>query len=240
MTQHSSMHVYLTWAKERIDEMDATSATLEGKVGEMQAETKVTADQLIAELGKAAGRVSGQGEGTGQSRVKPAGECTKPELQSRWNQFEAQVKTDIESLGKQVQQQQATFQGAAAAQMKAWRETADSLRDVAGEVATARRADIDAVIAQMKAAGSEAEARLQKLKQGGAESWTAFGTALAESRKAFDLANQARGPLEERQMSDDVKRSSGPHINSCMPAGLSHAWIERSFSGKSWSCDERR
>jgi hypothetical protein len=190
MTQQSSMHVYLNWAKERIDEMDATLASLEAKVGEMHAETKVKADQLIAELGKRRDEF--------QVRVKEeakAGEAawerTKPELESRWNEFEAQVKTYIESLGKQVQQQQATFQEVAAAQMKAWRETADSLRDAAGEVATARRADIDAVIAQMKAAGSEAEARLQKLKQGGTESWTAFGTALAESRKAFDRANQA-------------------------------------------------
>jgi hypothetical protein len=58
-------------------------------------------------------------------------------------------------------------------------------------VATARRTDIDAVIEQMKAEGPEAEARLQKLKQAASESWAAFGAALAESRKAFDRANQA-------------------------------------------------
>jgi hypothetical protein len=43
----------------------------------------------------------------------------------------------------------------------------------------------------MKADASEAEARLQELKQAGSESWTVFGAALAESRKAFDRANQA-------------------------------------------------
>jgi hypothetical protein len=120
-----------------------------------------------------------------------AWERTKPELESRWNDFEAQVKVYIESLGNQVQQQQLTFQEVAAAQMKAWRETADSFRDAAAKVATARRADIDAVIGQMKAHESEAEARVQKLKQAGNESWAAFGAALAESRKAFDRATQA-------------------------------------------------
>lgn len=190
MTQHSSMHTYLNWAKERIDEMDATLASLEAKVGEMQAETKVHADQLIAELGKRRDEFKASVKEQAKAG-EAAWERTKPELESRWNEFEAQVKTYIESLGKQVQQQQATFQEVAAAQMKAWRETADTLRDAAAEVATARRADIDAVIAQMKAAGSEAEARLQKLKQGGSESWTAYGAALAESRKAFDRANQA-------------------------------------------------
>jgi hypothetical protein len=43
----------------------------------------------------------------------------------------------------------------------------------------------------MKADASEAEARLQKVKQAGSGSWTVFGAALAESRKAFDRANQA-------------------------------------------------
>jgi hypothetical protein len=43
----------------------------------------------------------------------------------------------------------------------------------------------------MKADASEAEARLQKVKQAGRESWTAPSAALAESRKAFDRANQA-------------------------------------------------
>ena len=40
---------------------------------------------------------------------------------------------------------------------------------------------------------SEAEARLQKLKQAGSESWAGLSAALAESRKAFDGANQKTG-----------------------------------------------
>jgi hypothetical protein len=42
----------------------------------------------------------------------------------------------------------------------------------------------------MKAEAAESEAKLQKLKQAGSESWTALSAALAESRKAFDQANQ--------------------------------------------------
>jgi hypothetical protein len=103
------------------------------------------------------------------------------------------VKTYIETVGKQVQQQQATFRDVAAAQVTAWREAADRLHDAAGKVAAARRADIDAALKQMKADASEAEVRLQKLKQAGSESWTVFGAALAGSRKAFDRANQAAG-----------------------------------------------
>ena len=100
--------------------------------------------------------------------------------------FEANVKTYFETVDKQIDQQQATFRDVAAAQQKAWREAGERLH-----IAAAKRPDIDAAVKQMKADASEAEARLQKLKQAGSESWAALSAALGESRKAFDRANQA-------------------------------------------------
>ena len=38
MPTQSSIHFYLNWAKERIDEMDATLASLESKASEVQAD----------------------------------------------------------------------------------------------------------------------------------------------------------------------------------------------------------
>src|SRR6516225_3329100 len=190
MPAESSMHFYLNWAKERIDEMDATLASLEAKAGQVQAESKVKANQLIAELQKRRDEF--------QATVKKqaeAGEAawarTKPQLESRWNDFEAQVKTYIDSVGKQVQQQQATFRDVAAAQVKAWRDAADKLHDAAAKVAAARRADLEAALKQMKSDASEADARLQKVRQAGGDSWSVLSAALAESRKSFDQANQA-------------------------------------------------
>ena len=43
----------------------------------------------------------------------------------------------------------------------------------------------------MKADASKAEANLQELKRAGTESWVALNGALAESRAAFDRANQS-------------------------------------------------
>ena len=38
MVEQSSMHAYLNWTKQRIDEMDATLASLEAKAGQMKAD----------------------------------------------------------------------------------------------------------------------------------------------------------------------------------------------------------
>jgi hypothetical protein len=190
MAEQSSMHFYLTWAKERIDEMDAALASLEVKANQAKADSKVKGEQLIADLKKRRDEF----QATLKAQAE-AGEAAwaraKADLEPQWNGFEAQVKTYFESAGKQIEQQQATFKDIAAAQAKAWREAADKFHDAAGKVAVARRADIDTALKQMKSDASEAEARLEKLKQAGSSSWSVLSAALTESRKAFDEANQA-------------------------------------------------
>jgi hypothetical protein len=190
MPTQSTMHFYLNWAKERIDEMDAALASLEAKASQVQADSKAKADQLIADLQKQRSEFQAVVKKEAEAG-EAAWERIKPQLESQWNDFEAQVKTYIDTIGKRVEQQQATFRDVAAAQMKAWREAVDTIQDQAAKFGAERRADLDAAVKQMRADAADADARLQKLKQAGGESWMALSAALAESRKAFDRANQA-------------------------------------------------
>jgi hypothetical protein len=91
MPAQSSMHFYFNWAKERIDEMDAVLASLEAKAGEVQADSRIRADQLIADLHKkrdefleAAKKQTDAGEATWLR--------TKSQLEGTWNDFEIEVK----------------------------------------------------------------------------------------------------------------------------------------------------
>ena len=52
MSEQSSMHIYLNWTKQRLDEMDAALASLEAKASQQKADVKAKADQLIADLKK--------------------------------------------------------------------------------------------------------------------------------------------------------------------------------------------
>ena len=203
MAEHSSIHFYLNWAKERIDEVDATLASLEAKASQVHADAKAKADRFLADLKKRRDEF----ENTAKSQAE-AGETawqrTKAQLESQWNVFETQVKAYFDTVGKQIEQQQATFRDVAAAQIKAWHEAADKLHDSALKMTAANRAELDAAVKQMKTQASEAEARLQKLKQARDESWSALSAALADSRKAFDRANQASW--------DAFKRAASPNL----------------------------
>ena len=50
MPAQSSVHFYLNWAKERLDEMDATLAVLDGQIAKMQADARTKAQQFVAKL----------------------------------------------------------------------------------------------------------------------------------------------------------------------------------------------
>jgi len=182
MPAQSSMHFYFNWAKERIDEMDAVLASLEAKAGEVQAESRSKADLLIADLHKKRDEFQEVAK-----KQADAGEAawlrTKSQLEGTWNGFEIEVKKYVETFGKQVQQ--TTFQNAAAAQLKAWRDAAEKIHNAAAALAVDRRSDIDATLTRMKADASKAEANLQELKRAGTESWVALNGALAESRVGF-------------------------------------------------------
>ncbi len=115
----------------------------------------------------------------------------KAKLEADWRSFEAEVKKYVETFGKEIEHQQATFKVQADAQLKAWRGAADQLGVDAKKFAADRRGEIDAALQRMSADAAEAEKKLQKLDQAGTQSWSALMAALTETRAAFDRANQA-------------------------------------------------
>ena len=192
MTDQSSMHAYLNWTKQRIDEMDATLASLEAKAGQMKADSKIKTDQLVADLKKRRDEFQAQAKAQAQAG-ETALQAGKAQLEVQWKAYEAQVKTYFDTAGKQLEQQQATFRDVANAQIKAWREAAETFHKELGKVATARQGDVDAAVKQMKADAAEAESRLQKLKQAGNELVVGAGCGVGGVAQGFRPRQSDRG-----------------------------------------------
>ena len=191
MPTQSSIHFFVNWAKERLDEMEAVLTSLESKAGEVQAEARDKAGKALADLRKT--------RDVFQETVQKHAEANesawisaKARLEPEWKSFEADVEKYVESFSKAIEEQQVTFKLQAAAQLKAWREAADKLGGDAERFATERRAEIDASVKRMQADAAVAENQLQQqLAQLGSQSWSALMATLTESRAAFDRANQA-------------------------------------------------
>ena len=190
MPMQSSIHFYVNWAKERLDEMDATLTSLESKVTEVQADARDSANKVLTIMRKK--RDDFRNVVKNQSEASEAAWISaQAQLESEWRAFESEARKYVESFVKQAEQQQAAFGLQAAAQLNAWREAADKFGSVANEFAAERRNEIDAALQRMKADAVSAEAKLLKLNEAGTQSWSVLMAALTETRATFDRANQA-------------------------------------------------
>ena len=189
MATQSTMHVHFDWAKERLDEMDATLASLEGKAGELQADARARAERALTEI-----RSRRDNYKKIIDKQKEANEATwvatKATLESDWNAFEASVQSYVDAADEKIGARQAAFGAAVDAQVKAWQDATDRLRDAATGFASDRKAEVDLIVKRMKDDADAAQAKLDKLSRAGTESWSALNTALGETRAAFDRANQ--------------------------------------------------
>jgi hypothetical protein len=190
MATQSNIHFFTNWAKERLDEMEAAVTSLEGKLAEVKSDVRDKADKVLADLRKQ--RDDFQDTVRKQSDLNEAAWLlAKAKLELDWKLFDAELKKYVESFGEKAEHQQATFKVQADAQLKAWREAAKNLGIDAKNFAAERRDEIDAVVNRMNDDATEAERKLQGLSQAGTQSWSALMAALAETRAAFDRANQA-------------------------------------------------
>jgi hypothetical protein len=190
MSAQSSVHFYLNWAKERLDEMDATLAVLDGQIAKMQADTRAKAQQFVAQLRARRDEFDSALKKQAQAG-EAAWETAKTRLEADWKEFQGLLKEYSETVGEHIDQQRAMFESQVNAQLKAWRETADQLNVAARTFASESRREVDTAITRMKADASAAEQKLANLTHAGNESWSALSAALAETRASFDRANQA-------------------------------------------------
>jgi hypothetical protein len=190
MSDQSTIHPYLNWAKERLDEIDATLASFEHRATKLQTDARAKAEKAMAEMRAARDdfRKSIKEQG---HESEAAIAASKKALEIQWTAFEAAVPAFLEATGKQVKEVEAAFRARADVQRKAWHDAIDMLHRSAKSFADNRRDEIETAVNHMKVEADAAKTKLDKLDKAGGESWAAMKSALAETRTALDKANQA-------------------------------------------------
>lgn len=189
MTTQKGAQVLFDWAKARLDEMDATVASLEAEVGKLQAVARKSARDAIAETLAQRDAFSAAVKKQ-RGATEAAWAKAKAAMESDWTAFEAGVQDYFMAAQGKGGQQTAVFLAAAEAQRKAWRRAIDEFRKSTAKLATGQKAKAESALKQMKADADAAKAKLDTLSRAGTQSWSAYKAALAETRSAFDRAVQ--------------------------------------------------
>ena len=181
-------HHWSNWMKQRLDEMDATSTSIEIRLATLKADAKKQAEKAVADI--QAQRAAFQEAIRKQHHESEADWAkTKSALEANWASFETAVQGYLKHARPLVEQQQATFKARAEAQRKAWEETISKLRGKAATFAAAKKQELDVELCRLQGEADAAKCKLETNLKAGEQSWAALKTALEESRIAFDKAS---------------------------------------------------
>ena len=178
------------WAKVRLDEIDATLTAWEAAVAKLQGDAKTKAETALANM-RAKRDAFRETIRKDTEQIETDWNREKAVRDADWKSFEASAQKFIDDATTEVQLQKTAFRARADAQQRAWQDAIDKLQQNAAKLTAENKAKADAALKEMKADAAAAQAKLEKLKGAGTESWAAYQQALADSRASFDRANQA-------------------------------------------------
>ena len=190
MTDHSKMHVYFDWAKDRLDEIDATLASFEASVAHRSADIRHKANGALSQIrtSRDAFRQTLKNE---KDSTEAAWTKATTALETDWKTFESGVEAYLAAVGQEVEHREAAFKVRADAQQKAWHDAMAVFETSVAKMANEGKAEFQAALQKMKAEAKVATANLERLRGASDKSWSALKTALTETRTAFDRADHA-------------------------------------------------
>jgi chromosome segregation ATPase len=195
-------HPHLAWAMWGFDEIEATLASIESRL-HSRAGVHAQTESAMVDMRRArdAFRESIDARANDAAPVP-----SRADLEAQWAAFENSVQSYLDTVDRQVREQETIFRARADAQSKAWWQAIDKLREDAEHFAMDNRGGIETAIEQL---GSEAEAakiKLDELNTADGASWIAMRSALAETRAALDQAHRSAVDVFERSASNHTVR----------------------------------
>ena len=184
MGSQSNIHFYVNWAKERLDEMEATLTSLEGKAGEVQAEARDKADKVLASLQKKRDEFRDTIQRTADTN-EAAWITPRPSWKSKMGVVQTEVLKYVDSFGKQVEQQQALYKSPgrraterlARSRRRAWRRCRGIRRRASGWNHRRR----EAYECRCRRRGG----KIPATEPGRNQAWSALMAALAETARGL-------------------------------------------------------
>jgi hypothetical protein len=170
-----------------LDEIEATLASIESRL-HSRASVHPEAQSAMVDMRTARDAFRSSIE----EQLDPASLArSKADLEGQWAAFEDSVQNYLDSVDRQVTQQETVFRARADAQRKAWSQAIDNLHKSAARFAADRRSDIETAVKHLESEADAAKIKLDQLNKAEGASWAAMRLALAETRAALDRAHRS-------------------------------------------------
>jgi len=169
-------HPHLAWAMWGLDGIEATLALFERNTHKLQADVRTKAESAMVDMRTARDAFRKSIEEHGQLN-EVAFVRSKADLESQWATFEDSVQTYLESVGKQLAEQDTVFRARTEAQSKARQQAIHKLHKSTMGFAADRRGDIEAAVKRLESQTDASKVKLDQLNEAEGASWAAMKSA---------------------------------------------------------------
>jgi DNA repair exonuclease SbcCD ATPase subunit len=188
MSKQSLAHEYVEWTKQKLDEIDATLAALDGSVEALKADARTQADRAIARIRAARDAFQSQADTlrSDTAAAKAIADDAYIAVEAEWAEVELAFRDFLTAAAGQASVVRKALAARAAAQRQSWQSSLQAIRASASAAIDHARGEGDAAIRRLIAEAEKAEAKLGKLPGAGDESWKAIKGGLKETVAAYD------------------------------------------------------
>lgn len=186
MTKQSPAHDTVSWAKQRLDDLDATISEVEKATDKLKGDARAEADAALARLKASQAKVQGYYEQlrAQTAAVKDRAEEAQGALEAEWVEVESAFQSFLSAAKGQANTVRDVIAARAEAQRKSWETSFEQLRGHAEGVVDKARGEFDAAIKRLSDEAEKFQSRIGEAKDAGDESWSAVKDGLAEARAA--------------------------------------------------------
>ena len=195
MAEQSQIDIFVEWTKARLDEMSAAAKALEQQIHKLDDQYRADAEQVVEQVRKwvTDGEVNLQ-------KAREQGDSALAEARTNIEKNWAEFQVDFGKWVEIAENQRATFEAQAKAQLDAWNGMFEAFRQRAAAAQQEGQATAEAEFERLKGEAAKAEAQLEQVRKAGEASWTAMSKGLEESRAAFEKASKEAWDAFNRSM----------------------------------------
>ncbi|AZG78423.1 MULTISPECIES: hypothetical protein [Methylocystis] len=187
MTKQHLAHEYLTWAKQKLDEIDATLAAVDGSIEAWKSDARTDA---IARIRTARDAFKAKVDAV-QSEVaaaKAIADDAYVAIEADLTEFELAFRDFLTAAEGQANVVKKALAARAEAQRRSWQSSLQSIRDAASASIDHALGEADAAFRHVAAETEKVEAKIGKVSTAGDESWKAIKGGLDEAISVYERA----------------------------------------------------
>ncbi|GEO87480.1 MULTISPECIES: hypothetical protein [Alphaproteobacteria] len=188
MSDQSSAHETVAWAKQRLDDVDAIISEVEKASGALKDSARREADAALARLRTSRDTIQKIYDvlRSGAATMKGDVEDFQAALEAEWVEVEFAFQAFLAAASDQAETVRGIVVARATAQRQSWEESLEELRDQAVDMVEKARSELDGAIKRLSDEADTFQARIGDAKDARDESWAAVKSGLADAKAVHD------------------------------------------------------